>query len=92
VQIVSTNQVEHIKSEKAILEETNCDFVCKLYKTFRNSKYLYMLMECCLGGELWTILRDKGRFDDISSRYANTTTCQLLVYVLVAKNVYDFVI
>ncbi|NWV15290.1 KGP2 kinase, partial [Ptilonorhynchus violaceus] len=57
--VVDTKQQEHIYSEKKILEQICSPFIVKLYRTFKDNKYVYMLLEACLGGELWSLLRDR---------------------------------
>ncbi|ETN69888.1 kinase domain protein [Necator americanus] len=79
--IVDTRQQEHIFAERNIMMETNSEWIVKLYKTYRDTKYVYMLLEVCLGGELWTTLRDRGHFDDYTARFYVACVLEGLEYL-----------
>ncbi|VEL35789.1 unnamed protein product [Protopolystoma xenopodis] len=79
--IVETRQQEHIFSERNLMFEIKCSFVCKLYATYRDSKYVYMLLEACLGGELWNVLRNRGSFDDNITRFVVACVLEAFTYL-----------
>uniref|UniRef100_A0A8K9X204 cGMP-dependent protein kinase n=1 Tax=Oncorhynchus mykiss TaxID=8022 RepID=A0A8K9X204_ONCMY len=79
--IVDTRQQEHIYSEKNILQQTNSHFIVRLFRTFRDDKYVYMLLEVCLGGELWSVLRDMGSFEEQTARFCISCVLEAFDYL-----------
>ncbi|KAK3565809.1 hypothetical protein QTP86_015570 [Hemibagrus guttatus] len=79
--LVSSGNRARVLTEKQILMDARCPFIVRLYCTFRDAKCLYMLKEACLGGDLWTLLRERGPFDESAVRFYTTCVLEALRFL-----------
>ncbi|XP_075000814.1 cGMP-dependent protein kinase 1-like [Calonectris borealis] len=62
--VVRTQQQEHVRTERRVLAGSRSPFVVGFFGTFRDRQYVYLLLEFCQGGELWTKLREMRCFEE----------------------------
>ncbi|XP_018326269.1 cGMP-dependent protein kinase, isozyme 1-like [Agrilus planipennis] len=82
-EIVQRRQQQHTLNEKSIQISCECPFIVRLYTTFKNDKYLYFLMESCLGGDLCSLLQKQRtrRFDESVARFYTGCALEALAYL-----------
>lgn len=79
--IVAKRQEEHMLFEKKILRAIQCDFIVRLHATFKDTRYVYMIMEFCGGGEIWTKLKEVGRFDEPTAVFCTACVVEAFAYL-----------
>ena len=60
--VVQYGQQRHIMDEKNILSIMESPFVLGLHRTFKDKKFVYLLTDAYLGGDLWRTLHVKDSF------------------------------
>ncbi|WOL14044.1 serine/threonine-protein kinase 38 [Canna indica] len=55
-EMVSRGQVEHVRAERNLLAEVASHYIVKLYYSFQDAEYLYLIMEYLPGGDMMTLL------------------------------------
>lgn len=78
--IIKMKQVDHIASEKSILQQMKFPFIVNMFGAFHDSRYIYMLLEYVVGGEFFTHLRKAGRFDNDSSCFYGAQIAAIFEY------------
>jgi cGMP-dependent protein kinase len=79
--IVAMKQQEQVMNERNLLFEAKSKFICKLFKAYKDRKYFYMVMELCLGGELWSLLRDRRFFEENEVKFYIACVTEALQYL-----------
>ncbi|EFR01447.1 AGC/PKA protein kinase [Nannizzia gypsea CBS 118893] len=69
-EVIKLKQVEHVRNEsKCLSKAAGHPFITTLVTTFSDEQCLYMLLEYCPGGEIFSFLRRARRFNEYTSRF-----------------------
>ncbi|XP_053625717.1 cGMP-dependent protein kinase, isozyme 1-like [Plodia interpunctella] len=81
VDMVQLQQQENAYNEKHIMMDCDNPFICKLYRTFKDNKYVYFLMEPVLGGDVWTILQKRRFFTENVAKFMMACVVEAFQYL-----------
>ncbi|KAL2653434.1 hypothetical protein R1flu_021562 [Riccia fluitans] len=68
-EMLSRGQVEHVRAERNLLAEVDSHCIVKLYYSFQDQDYLYLIMEYLPGGDMMTLLMRKDTLTEDEARF-----------------------
>ncbi|KAG2548497.1 serine/threonine-protein kinase tricornered-like [Panicum virgatum] len=68
-EMLRRGQVEHVRAERNLLAEVDHHCIVKLYCSFQDSEYLYLIMEYLPGGDMMTLLMRKDTLTEDEARF-----------------------
>ncbi|GFP91385.1 serine/threonine-protein kinase cbk1 [Phtheirospermum japonicum] len=77
-EMLSRGQVEHVRAERNLLAEVASHCIVKLYYSFQDAEYLYLIMEYLPGGDMMTLLM---REDTLSENVAKFYIAQSVLAI-----------
>ncbi|XP_073149735.1 uncharacterized protein [Henckelia pumila] len=68
-EMLRRGQVEHVKAERNLLAEVDSTCIVKLFCSFQDEEYLYLIMEYLPGGDMMTLLMRKDILTEDEARF-----------------------
>lgn len=68
-EMLQRDQLAHVRAERDILAEAESPWVVKLFATFQDANFLYLLMEFVPGGDLMSMLIKYEVFSEDITRF-----------------------
>jgi len=86
IEIIRSQQTDHIMNEISILNSINHQFIISIDGVAQDEKYVYLALELVNGGELFTYLRGVGKLDLDHSMIYSSQIASIFEY-LHSKNI-----
>ncbi|KAK9862025.1 hypothetical protein WJX84_009695, partial [Apatococcus fuscideae] len=68
-EMLRRGQVDHVKAERNVLAEVHNPYVVKLFYSFQDDEFLYLVMEYLAGGDVMTLLMRKDVLSEEETRF-----------------------
>lgn len=68
-EMLRRGQVEHVKAERNLLAEVDSAYIVKLYCSFQDDDFLYLIMQYLPGGDMMTLLMRKDILTEDEARF-----------------------
>ncbi|KAJ0031841.1 hypothetical protein Pint_13434 [Pistacia integerrima] len=68
-EMLSRGQVEHVRAERNLLAEVGSHCIVKLFYSFQDAEYLYLIMEYLPGGDMMTLLMREETLTETVARF-----------------------
>ncbi|KAL1363884.1 uncharacterized protein [Arachis hypogaea] len=68
-EMLRRGQVEHVRAERNVLAEVASECIVKLYYSFQDDEYLYLIMEYLPGGDIMTLLMREEILTETMARF-----------------------
>ncbi|KAL9250636.1 putative serine/threonine-protein kinase ndrA [Drosera capensis] len=69
LEMLTRGQVEHARAERNVIAEVDSHYIVKLYYSFQDADYLYLIMEYLPGGDVMTFLMREETLTETVARF-----------------------
>ena len=79
--LIEMDQVPHVLNEAIVCNTIFHPLLVNMHGSFQDPGNLYMILEYIVGGELYSIMNNKGVLDDDEARFYGAEIMEALVYM-----------
>merc|ERR1712139_237068 len=80
-EIIKLKQVDHINAERNLMQQINHPFAVNMFGSFKDDRYVFIVMEVVSGGEMFTHLRRARKFSDEQAKFYGLIIAMIFAHI-----------